>query len=157
MTAWIPLDEITRQEQELRLPTFTHDDAWEIGCALVRVAREQQAPVTIDIRSGDHQLFHAALPGATTEHDSWIARKGRVVDLLGHSTLYVGQECRDAGTSFEERYADLEPELHVAHGGGFPLVLVDGTQVGVLVISGLPQVDDHRLAVAGLRAFLAGA
>jgi len=28
--------------------------------------------------------------------------------------------------------------------------------VGVVVVSGLPQLDDHRLVVAALRAHLAG-
>lgn len=152
--AWIPLDELTAQEEELRLPSLSNDDAWELGCTFVELARGQQAPVTIDISRGDHQLFRAALSGSSTEHVSWIERKTRTVRRFGHSSLYMGQAARDAGTSFEEQHG-LDTALYVAHGGGFPLVVRGEGLVGVAVVSGLPQLDDHALVVAALRAHLA--
>lgn len=149
----ITLAEIVEQEEELQLPALGNDDAWALGVILVDLARAQQMPVTIHISRGKHELFHAALPGASTEHDSWIARKTRVVERFGHSSLYVGQECREQGTTFEQRYS-LEDGYYAAHGGGFPLVVRGEGPVGVVVVSGLPQLDDHRLVVAGLREHL---
>ena len=149
----ITLAEIAEQEGELRLPALGNDDAWALGVTLVDLARAQKMPVTIHITRGKHELFHAALAGASTEHDSWIARKTRVVERFGHSSLYVGQECREQGTTYEQRYG-LEDSLYAAHGGAFPLVVRGQGPVGVIVVSGLPQLDDHRLVVAGLRAHL---
>ena len=73
------LAELAAEEQELQFTGFTNDDAWELGSALVAAAREQRAPVAIDVRRNGHQLFKAALPGATPDYDSWIERKARVV------------------------------------------------------------------------------
>ena len=46
-------------------------------------------------------------------------------------------------------------ETHAIHGGGLPLKTKDGGYKGVLIISGLPQVDDHLLGVEVLTEFLA--
>ena len=151
--AWLTLEEITAQEAELQLDSFTHDDAWELGRTLVEIARAQHAPVTIDISRGDQQVFRAALTGSSVDHVSWIERKTRAVRRFGHSSLYLGQEAREEGVSFDDKHA-LDPALYAAHGGGFPLVVRGTGLVGVAVVSGLPQLDDHALVVEALRAFL---
>lgn len=43
-----------------------------------------------------------------------------------------------------------------AHSGAFPLTVRGVGLVGVVTVSGLPQLDDHRRVVAVLRRFLAG-
>jgi len=39
--------------------------------------------------------------------------------------------------------------------GAVPLLLRDQSLAGVLIVSGLAGPDDHRLAVAGIRSFIA--
>ena len=151
----VSLAELAAEEEELQFDSFTNDDAWELGAALVAGARRQGATVAIDISRNRHQLFHAALPGATPDNDSWIRRKTRVVNRFGHSTLYMRQAGREGGTTFEEQYG-LDPLRYAAHGGGFPIVVRRVGPVGVVVVSGLPQVEDHRMVVAALRAHLGG-
>jgi uncharacterized protein (UPF0303 family) len=62
--------------------------------------------------------------------------------------------------SAEERGVDwhkennLKDETHAIHGGALPLITADGFK-GILIISGLPQVEDHLLAVEVLAEFLA--
>jgi uncharacterized protein (UPF0303 family) len=109
--------------------------------------------VAIDISRNSHQLFRAALPGATPDNDAWIERKQRVVHRFGHSTLHVRQSFVERGTTFEEQ-SGLDPQRYAAHGGGFPVLVRSVGPVGVLVVSGLPQLEDHRLIVAALRAHL---
>src|SRR4051812_45893358 len=101
------LAELAAEEDELQFSSFTNDDAWELGCALVAAAREQSAPVAIDVARNGHQLFHAALPGATPDNDAWIRRKARVVRRFGHSSLAVRQSSIERGTTFEEEF-DLD-------------------------------------------------
>jgi uncharacterized protein (UPF0303 family) len=147
------LAELAAEEAELRFAGFDNDDAWELGSALVAAARRRDLPVAIDVSRNHHQLFHAALPGATPDNDGWIARKTRVVNRFGHSSLYMGQASREQGTTFEEQYG-LDPQRYAAHGGAFPILVRGVGQIGVVVVSGLPQVEDHRLVVAALRAQL---
>ena len=144
------LAELAADEEELQFTRFTNDDAWDLGTALVARAREQQLPVAVDVSRNGQQLFHAALPGTSADNDSWIRRKAAVVDRFGHSSLYVGQRSREAGTTFEAEFG-LDPERYAAHGGAFPVLVRDVGPVGVVVVSGLPQVEDHRLVVAVLR------
>jgi uncharacterized protein (UPF0303 family) len=144
------LADLAAEEEELQLARFSNEDAWALGSALVARARDEQLPVAIDVSRHSHQLFHAALTGATPDNDSWIARKAAVVHRFGHSSLYVGQRSREAGTTFEQQFG-LDPQRYAAHGGGFPLLVRDVGPVGVVVVSGLPQVEDHRMVVAALR------
>jgi uncharacterized protein (UPF0303 family) len=151
--AFPSLAELAAQEEELQFTGFTNDDAWELGSALVAAARNEAAPVAIDITRNRHRLFHAALPGATPDNDTWIERKTRVVNRFGHSSLYVRQASRERGRTFEEEFG-LDPLRYAAHGGAFPLLVRSVGPVGVVVVSGLPQLADHRMVVAGLRARL---
>ena len=149
------LAELAAEEDELQFATFTNDDAWALGSELVATARERGLPVAIDISRNHSQLFHASLTGATPDNASWILRKTNVVNRFGHSSLYVGQQFRERGSTFEEA-SGLDPQFYAAHGGAFP-ILVRGTgMVGTVTVSGLPQEDDHALVVEVLRAFLAG-
>ena len=150
MTEFPTLAELTAEEDELQLSRFTNDDAWTLGSALVTRARAEGLPVAIQVSRHSHQLFHAALTGATPDNDSWIERKAAVVHRFGHSSLYVGQRSREAGTTFEAEFG-LDPQGFAAHGGGFPLIVRDVGPIGVVVVSGLPQVEDHRMVVAALR------
>ena len=150
----LTLDHLAAEEDELRFAGFTNDDAWALGSALVATARRESAPVAIGITRNGHRLFHAALPGATPDNDAWIERKTRIVDRFGHSSLYMGQLARDAGSTVEEMFG-LDPRRFAAHGGAFPILIRSVGPVGVVVVSGLPQVEDHRMVVAALRAHLA--
>ncbi|MEU8789014.1 heme-degrading domain-containing protein [Streptomyces sp. NPDC048643] len=145
--------ELEEQERRLTLPRFTHDDAWTLGTLLVELARERNAPVAVDIRRGGQQLFHAALPGSTPDNDAWIDRKRRVVERYGCSSLLVGSRFRAKGTTFEDS-SRLDLDTYAAHGGAFPLTVKDTGVIGTVVVSGLPQIEDHRMVVEALDKFL---
>ncbi|MFI7346608.1 heme-degrading domain-containing protein [Streptomyces sp. NPDC049936] len=145
--------ELEEQERRLVFRRFTHDDAWTLGSLLVELARERQAPVAIDIHRAGQQLFHAALPGSTPDNDAWIARKRRVVERYGSASYLVGSRFRAKGTTFEES-SRLDPDRYAAHGGSFPVTVAGVGVVGSVTVSGLPQVDDHRLVVEALERIL---
>jgi uncharacterized protein (UPF0303 family) len=150
---WPSVADLAAEEEELQFTSFTNDDAWELGTALVEYARREGAPVAIDISRNHHQLFRAALPGATPDNDTWITRKQRVVHRFGHSTLHTRQAFVERGTTFEDALG-LDPQQYAAHGGGFPVLVRSVGPVGVVVVSGLPQLEDHRMVVSALRAHL---
>ena len=154
MTDTFPaLAELAAEEQELQFASFTNDDAWELGSALVATGRAAGAPIAIEISRNQQRLFHVALAGATPDNASWIERKTRVVHRFGHSSLYVGQASRERGSTFEAEF-ELDPQLYAAHGGAFPVIVRNVGPIGAVVVSGLPQVEDHRMVVAALRQHL---
>ena len=147
------LDELAAQERALVLPHFGNDDAWRLGCLIVALARERSAPVAIDIRRGEQQLFHSALEGTGPEHDVRLARKSRVVTRCDAGSMLVAERYRAEGTTFEAA-TGLDPSRYAAHPGAFPLRVTGTGLVGVAAVSGLPGRDDHDLLITALTRFL---
>jgi uncharacterized protein (UPF0303 family) len=148
------LIKLLEEEQELQFNRFNETTAWQVGCRLVEQATQKGLAITVDITRGEHQLFHASLPGTAADNDEWIKRKTRLVYRFGHSSFYVGQLLKSKNKTIEEAY--LIPESQYApHGGCFP-VIVNGTGlVGTITVSGLAQEDDHKLVVQAIRDYLA--
>lgn len=139
------------QERNLVLARFTLDDAWELGSWLVRTGRERGHPITVDITRGAQQVFHAALDGTSAHNDTWIERKTRTVRELGTSSYLAGLRAKSNGSTFED-VPWVDPLRFSGHGGGFPMTVRGVGVVGTLTVSGLPQADDHALAVEALTA-----
>mgnify|MGYP003335526644 FL=1 len=145
---------LLKEEQTLRLASLSNSDAIEIGEIAVFLGRERSLPIAVEVRIGEWVVFHASLPGSKPENDWWIARKARVVMLKGHSTMYERVSAEERNVDWHQENGVID-ETHAIHGGGLPLI-VDGEGLkGVLVISGLPQVQDHLLGVEVLTEFLA--
>lgn len=144
---------VQEQEQRLLFTRFTESDAWELGSLLVRLAGERDLPVAIDIRRGEQQLFHAALPGSAADNDVWIERKVRVVYRYAASSFLVGRRLAAKGVTLDAAMG-VDPARFAAHGGAFPVRLPGTGVVGVVTVSGLPQADDHALVVEAIETFL---
>ncbi|NCZ58003.1 MAG: hypothetical protein EBY75_06800, partial [Actinobacteria bacterium] len=99
-------------------------------------------------------VFHVSLPGSTSENDWWIARKARVVLAKGNSTMFERVAAEESGVNWYE-HNHLSEELHAVHGGGLPLNVTGVGMAGILLISGLPQVEDHLLGVEVIAEYLA--
>lgn len=148
------LKQLLQEEQELQFTSFNEATAWQIGCRLVDRAMKDNLPVTIDIRRGDHQLFHASLCGTSPDNDEWVKRKVRLVYRFGHSSFYVGQLLKSKGKSIGEAYLISESE-YAPHGGCFPVIVKDTGVIGTITVSGLQQEEDHKLVVQAVREYLA--
>jgi uncharacterized protein (UPF0303 family) len=136
------------------LPTITAVVAEEIGELASEMALRRELPITISVQFHGTEVFRAALPGASSEHDDWITRKARVVILTSHSTMYERVKSEEEGVDWHAKH-HVEDATHAIHGGGFPLISSDEGFVGVLLVSGLPQVDDHNFAVEVLSTYIA--
>jgi uncharacterized protein (UPF0303 family) len=148
------LTQLLQEEQELQFEKFNEATAWKIGSRLVERATNAGLSVTIDITRGNHQLFHASLPGTSADNDEWVKRKVRLVYRFGHSSFYMGQLLKSKGKRIEEAYLVSESE-YAAHGGCFPVIVKGTGIIGTITVSGLPQEEDHKLVVQTIRDFLA--
>jgi uncharacterized protein (UPF0303 family) len=153
-TSGITSIDLLKEEKALLLPSLEVLDALEIGEIAKSFCVTRDLPVAIEVRIGDWIVYHASLPGSKPENDWWIARKARVVMLKRHSTLYERVSAQERGVDWHKEN-NLLDETHAIHGGGLPLITKDKGFVGVLLISGLPQVEDHLLGVEALTEFLA--
>ena len=142
------------EEKKLSLKSLTLNDAIEIGEIAKTLGLESELPIAVEVRLGDWTIYHASLPGSTAENQWWIDRKARVVLLKHHSTMYERVSAEERGVDWHKEN-NLPDETHAIHGGGLPLITKNEGFVGVLLISGLPQVEDHLLGVEVLTEFLA--
>jgi uncharacterized protein (UPF0303 family) len=141
------------EEQILKLPSLTNNDAIEIGQIAVTLGSQRKLPITIQVRIGDWIVFHTSLEGSEPENDWWINRKVAVVLLNHHSTMFERVSAEERGVDWHKENG-VADETHAIHGGALPLITDEGFK-GILIISGLPQVEDHLLAVEILTEFLA--
>jgi uncharacterized protein (UPF0303 family) len=147
-------NDLLLEEKVLQLDSIDNLDAVNIGRIATEIAIDRKLPVAIEVRIGGWVIYHASLPGSTPENDWWMSRKARTVMLKHHSTMYERVSAEERGIDWHKENNLLE-ETYAIHGGGLPLITKDDGFVGVLLISGLPQVQDHLLGVEVLTEFLA--
>ncbi len=134
------------------LEHFDHNDAWRLGSALVQRCRADKLPVTVAIWLGEQRAFHSAQAGSSADNDRWVERKARIVRHFGRASAEVhATYAADDAEGFLRLFA-LPIDLYFPAGGAVPLV-VRGTMVGVLAISGLAGTEDHDLAIRALANF----
>ena len=141
------------EESMLLLKTLTNSNAITIGDIATDLGRQRHLPIAIEVRIGDWSVFHASLEGSKPENDWWINRKAAVVKLKQHSTMYERVSAEERGVDWHNENK-VQDETHAIHGGALPLITDEGFE-GILIISGLPQVEDHLFAVEVLTEFLA--
>lgn len=144
---------LKKQEQLGQFQSFSEEIAFDFGSVIYGVARARRAPVVIDIRTSDRTLFHAAMPGATPDNDNWVRRKSNVVLRYHQSSLLFGDTLALKGR-------EINPDMGIdlmnfaGHGGSFPLKVKKVGVIGAITVSGLPQLDDHRMIIEALDQYL---
>ncbi|KAL4869091.1 hypothetical protein BDV12DRAFT_196713 [Aspergillus spectabilis] len=160
-------------------PTFTATTAWTLGNALrsriLSLPASQRKPALISITltggSEPHVLFQCATePGTVADNEVWVRRKRGTVLRWGVSSWLMrqkmisglGGDASGVEEAFVGKYAlgsssgGKNADDYAIHGGGFPVRVrgVDGI-VGVIVVSGLKQEDDHQVIVEVVKEFIA--
>ncbi|KFA62929.1 hypothetical protein S40285_04379 [Stachybotrys chlorohalonatus IBT 40285] len=134
------------------LTSFTTADAVELGHLLHARLAPHPRPTVINISTASGQtLFHVATgPGTTPDNETWVARKKAAVLRFSASTWSLHIKFGADEARFAKTFA-LGPEQagkYAIHGGGVPIKVqgVEGV-VGVVIVSGLKQQEDHGVIV----------
>jgi uncharacterized protein (UPF0303 family) len=145
------LELLKQQEQELQFDSFTNETALVLGLKVVALAKEKGKAVAVNITRNGLVLFHHAMDGTFGDQADWIRRKNNVVARWGRSSYHVGIDHKHRNAVFEQAtHYDIKD--YAAHGGAFPLIIRNVGIVGTVTVSGLPQAEDHALAVEAIRA-----
>ncbi len=146
--------DLEEQERVLVLPTADLVSLHALGARMYDDAVERGLPLTIQVRAGERLVYSAGAPGSAAINDHWASRKARVVHLFEQSSLLVRLAHEQDGVSFDEKHR--LGDRYAAYGGAFPLRVRGAGFVGSVVVSGLPQVEDHAFVVRLLAEHLAG-
>ncbi len=145
---------IEAEAATLILDRFDEGTAFDLGSRLVALARKDNLPVVINIRTATRCLFHAALPGSSGLNDNWARRKSNTALMMQAASLMVGARHREKGETLAKH--GLSTDDYADHGGAVPIVVAGAGMVAVATVSGLPQLEDHALVVRALRDLKAG-
>ncbi len=126
-------------------PMLTLDDCKKISAAAEAEARKNNWNVCIAILDdGGHLLHLARMDGATPANARIAVEKGR-----------TAAETRRSTANWQERVAKRPEMLRMPKvtpvQGGLPIV-VDGTCVGGVGVSGVQSHEDEQIAAAGIKA-----
>jgi uncharacterized protein (UPF0303 family) len=144
--------ELEAEYAGLELAGFDEAAAWKLGVILVELGNG--LPVVIDIRTADRTLFHAALPGSAPLNDLWARRKSNTALMFQLPSMLVAARNRAKGEPLDKH--GLSGVDYADSGGAVPIRVRGVGVVAVATVSGLPQLEDHKLVVRGIRALAAG-
>ncbi|KAJ5189250.1 hypothetical protein N7491_005578 [Penicillium cf. griseofulvum] len=159
---------------------FTADTAWQLGNALrdriLRLPSGQRKPALISIALNGvplHVVFQSVTESGTIpDNENWVRRKRNTVLRWGVSSwamrqktisgLAAGASADQIEAAFVKKYAvpsatgGAVADEYAIHGGGYPIRVrgVDGV-IGVVVVSGLAQEDDHQVVAETIQEFVA--
>jgi uncharacterized protein (UPF0303 family) len=144
---------LAQQELLLRFTDFTPDTAWQLGNRLHDALLARPAGGTVEIELAGQLLFACTTVGAKPNQADWIRRKRNTVRHFARSSYAVGRQLELDHQTLEARHG-LALADYAAHGGGFPIFLAGPECVGTIIVSGLPQREDHNLVVTAIAGHL---
>jgi len=154
---------ILLEENELRLPRWTSEDAYTLGQHIRKRFKASQRYAkgrgcAIAIKSVAGHILYACTVGEAGDVslESWSCIEGMISTTIktGHSTYYIERNLASHGRS-PEQIGLTFPEYRL-DGGAFPIWLTNSTTspVAVAAAYGDSSQDDHQLVVKSVRDYL---
>jgi uncharacterized protein GlcG (DUF336 family) len=129
-------------------PELTLADCEKISAAATAEARRNKWIVAIAILDdGGHLLHFARMDGATPANAAIAVEKGRTAALSRRSSGAWEERVKQGRTSMLKMPGILPVQ------GGVP-IMVEGTCVGGVGVSGVQSHEDEQIAQAGINALL---
>ncbi|KXJ87004.1 hypothetical protein Micbo1qcDRAFT_167750 [Microdochium bolleyi] len=147
------VDQILKTCNSLVLSRFTAADAWELGhllyARLLPMSHKKPTLISITAANSDQVLFQAAVgSGTLPDNELWVRRKRASVLRWGCSTWLLSCKYAQDEEAFRAKFGMSQDQAsrYAIHGGGVP-IRVEGVEgiVGVVVVSGLKQHEDHAV------------
>lgn len=145
------MEKLLKQENDLKLDSFSNKDAFELGRIIIELVEAKYAEnsITISIEKNKNKVFYYQTDGAKLDFDFWIEGKKNCVDRFGHSSLYLKKYAESKKYDFYERY-NLDKNYYRLDGGSFPIILKNTGMIGSISISGINSIEDHSLCVEAI-------
>ncbi|MDC9813105.1 heme-degrading domain-containing protein [Rhizobium binxianense] len=149
-TATPTLSDLAQERKALQLDHFDYEFVWNLGARIRTKAVAGDLSVAIEVRHGTDVIFSTLVGGATIDNFDWARRKSAVAHRFHKSSLEIRVDAQENKYDFNDRFR-LPAADYVASGGAFPLILRGGLLIGTAAVSGLPDVEDHKLVVEALK------
>ena len=145
------IEEITAQEEELVLDSFTQKDVKALGDIMHQINEDYQMAFAFEIYINGLVAYKYLPEGTGMINDLWMEKKVRTVMTMNYSTMRYWIVTESIGG---KRNPDLYPtEPIVMCGGGFPIHVKSAGVIGAIACSGPGDQNDHLFCVEALRRF----
>lgn len=138
-----------KEEERLQFDNFSKEDAYHLGTMIAEKAKSNPQALSIEIYHGGLLTFRYFPSGANMSNELWLRRKYNSVVLQGTSSLRFKMLFKMHKYTLAD--SALDPDKYALSGGGYPIVVRDTGMVGVVCVSGYPDVEDHNLVVWALK------
>ncbi len=140
------------EEKKYVFRDVSHEALFQLGLTLVENNRKQEGPLSVQIMINGAEVFAYYPDGTGRFHQEWMRRKANMVTMREMSSRRAALLLEKEGADLQKDWA-LDPKDYVACCGGFPIRLVDGSVVGTICVSGLPDPRDHEVLIEGLEIY----
>lgn len=148
----LDIEELRAEESVPVATPVTLALARSIGARAQEIGEARRLPIAVTVRLDGRTVFQVALDGSAPLNDVWMMKKIRVVEAFHQSTLLVQAESNASGYDFFAVHGGT-PDFWYPAGGGVCLRDSGLAFRGVLVVSGLTQIEDHALCREVLAEF----
>lgn len=92
---------VTKQEELLRFDSFSNDDAFALGCLLVKHGKKF-GPAAVEVSINGLALFRNFPNGTNQENGVWLAAKRNLVNARGRSSYGSFLEAQEQGKTLTD-------------------------------------------------------
>jgi len=147
------MNEALEEESQLEFNRFDAGAAYQIGQYISGLAISRNLKLVVDISAFGKTLYHFSSDLAIPDNEHWAQRKKNTVMMFSHSTRYMALKLDDNQSLLADKYG-LDPAEYAAVPGAVPIRLKNQGVIGAVAVSGMKPMEDHQMAVSGIRRFL---
>jgi uncharacterized protein (UPF0303 family) len=151
MDANAEFERLGAEEEELAFESFSRRDAWNLGSLIVEKTKNNPQPLGLEIYLNQFLVFRYFPAGITRDHELWLNRKRRTVELREISSLRMKRMAEKTGSSVSDW--KLDPNDYCLGGGGYPVKIKNTGMIGIILATGTNDIDEHNTIVGAIREY----
>ncbi|MFI3206803.1 MAG: heme-binding protein [Clostridia bacterium] len=153
MTNLEALKIIEKQEEAFVFEKFTHEDAWELGNIIVKVARKNGFSPAISIRlMSGYTVFQYGFDNTGLDHQNWMKRKQNSCEVKMMSTARLDYVVNIDNLDIKQAWF-MDPMEYSTCPGAFPIKVKSVGMIGTIIVSGISLISDHDLIAESLNEY----
>lgn len=145
-------EELLKEEMELAFPRFTNEDALRLGQIIIEKAKGNPIPLGIEIVLNGLMVFRYYPSGITRDHEMWLSRKRKAVELRESSSMRLTAYLAQANATLSDW--KLNEKEYCLGGGGYPIRIKGSGVIGSVCASGYVDTEDHAIIVEAIKVLL---
>ncbi|MGH1339323.1 MAG: heme-binding protein [Aureispira sp.] len=135
--------------RKIELSKFNNELAFEMATTILKLARERNQNIALEIGRLNHSIFLFIGDGLSADKHNWLRRKANVTRHFEESSLAIKYDLANGKMTLDKTFA-LDKIEYLAKGGSIPIFVKDVGMVAIVTVSGLSDEEDHKIIVDAL-------